>query len=54
MCATCGEPAWSQTPDGCGGTIYAYNCLAEVVARADGAVHVVKQCPDFERRTQKA
>lgn len=52
-CATCGEPAWSQVPDGRGGTIYAYNCLAEIVMAADGRVTIVRRCVDFERRTQK-
>ena len=53
-CQTCGERAWGQTPDGQGGTVYAYNCMSEVVVRNDGMIRVLKACPNWEKRAPGA
>lgn len=49
-CHTCGEPAWGKTPDGKGGTIYAYNCTAEIVVNGSRGFRTVKECPNWEKR----
>lgn len=46
-CRTCGERAWTTTPDGRGGVVIAYNCTAETRVKQDGSVRVLKECPDW-------
>ena len=48
-CAVCGERAWQRISDGKGGTIYAYNCTAEIVVNGSRGFRTVKDCPNWEK-----